>query len=125
KVLLQRRLGKLRIDTNLWAEYELYYGLPQKDIVLNPTLGATYEITPAFHVGAEGWMRVEVPNPAPHPRPYAVGPAAYVGPTVLLNFGRLWWSTGIYGRVTEVDHAMQPGEPYGPVWARTIVGLGF
>ena len=122
KILLQRRLGKLRIDSNLWAEYELYY-VPQKDLVLNPTLGATYEITPSVQVGAEAWIRVEFPSPAPHPRPYAVGPAGYVGPAVLINFGKLWWSTGLYGRITDVDHTMQPGEPYGPFWARTIIGL--
>lgn len=122
KILLQRRVGKLRIATNLWAEYEIYYR-PQKDLVFNPTLGATYEITPSVHVGAEGWMRVEFPDPAPHPRPFSVGPAGYVGPTVLLNFGKLWWSTGLYTRVTDFDHSMQPGEPSGPFWGRTIVGF--
>ena len=121
KVLLQRRIGKLRVDANLWAEYELYY-VPQKDVVLNPTLGATYGIVPSFHLGVEGWMRVEFPNPAPHPRPYGLGPAGYVGPAVLLNFGKLWWSTGLYARVSDVNHSMQPGEPYGPFWGRLIVG---
>jgi hypothetical protein len=123
KILLQRRIGKLRVDTNLWGEYELYYGASQRDIILNPTLGATYEVTPSVHLGAEGWMRVEFPSPAPPTRPYGLGPAGYVGPTVLANFGKLWWATGVYARVTEVDHSMQPGEPYGPIWAR--VGLGF
>jgi hypothetical protein len=51
KVLLQRRFGNLRVDSNLWAEYELYY-VPQRDIVLNPTLAATYQLTPSMHVGA-------------------------------------------------------------------------
>jgi hypothetical protein len=41
----------------------------------------------------------------------------------LLDFGKLWWSAGVYARVTDVDHTMQPGEPYGSVWARAIVGL--
>jgi len=134
KVLLQRRVGKLRIDTNLWAEYELNLGSPQagvllgvheKDIVLNPTLGATYEITPAVHLGAEGWMRVEFQDPAVSPRPpLALGPAVYAGPAVLFNFGKLWWSTGIYARVSQVDHVMLAGtESYGPVWMRTIIGL--
>jgi len=124
KILLQRRIGKLRIDTNLWAEYELNYASPAKDIVLNPTLGATYEITPAVHVGAEGWMRVEFTNPATNPRPpIALGPVGYVGPAVLFNFGKLWWSTGIYARVTQFDYTMQAGDPYGPVWIRTIIGL--
>ncbi len=123
KILLQRRFGNLRVDSNLWAEYELYY-VPQKDIVLNPTLAATYQVTPAIHVGLESWLRVEFPNPAPHPRPFSVGPAVYVGPTFLVTLGKLWWSTGIYARVSDVDHTMQPGEPYGPMWARTVVGFG-
>jgi hypothetical protein len=124
KVLLQRRIGKLRLDANLWAEYELYYATPQKDVVLNPTAGATYEITPAVHLGVEGWMRVEFPNPAPNPRPaYGLGPTGYVGPTVLFNFGKLWWSTGIYARVNDTDYTMQPGDPYGPVWGRMVLGF--
>jgi hypothetical protein len=122
KVLLQRRIGKLRVDANLWAEYELYYA-PQRDVVLNPTVGATYELTPRVHIGLESWMRVEFPSPAPHPRPFAVGPAVYAGPALLLNFGKVWWSTGVYGRVSDVEHAMQPGEPYGPVWGRMVVGI--
>ena len=122
KILLQRRFGKLRVDSNLWGEYELYY-TPQKDVVLNPTLGATYEISPMVHVGAEGWMRVEFPDPAPHPRPYSVGPVGYVGPAVLFNFGKIWWSTGVYARVTDLSHEMLPGDPYGPIWARTVVGV--
>jgi hypothetical protein len=122
KILLQRRFGRLRLAMNLWAEYEFYYQ-PQRDFVLNPTLGATYEITPAVHLGLEGWMRVEFPDPAPSTRPFSVGPAGYVGPTFLFNFGKVWWSTGIYARVSDVDHTMQPGEPYGPVWARTVVGF--
>jgi hypothetical protein len=123
KVLLQRRIGRLRVDANLWAEYELDYATPEKDIVLNPTLGATYEITPTVHVGAEGWLRVAFPNIGEVPRPYALGPAGYVGPAVLLALGKLWWSTGLYARVTDVGHVMQPGEPFGPVWMRTIIGL--
>ncbi len=123
KILLQRRFGKLRLDANLWGEYELYYE-PQRDIVINPTLGATYEITPSFHVGAESWMRMEFPVPAlAGPRPFSLGPAVYVGPAVLLAFGKVWWSTGVYGRASDPGHEMQPGEPYGPVWLRTVVGL--
>ncbi len=123
KILLQRRFGKLRLDANLWAEYELYYASPQKDIVLNPAFGATYEVTPTLHLGAETWMRVEFPNPAPPTRGYGLGPEDYAGPVVLLNFGKLWWSTGLYARVTDIDHVMSPGQPYGPFWGRTIIGL--
>lgn len=122
KVLLQRRFGRLRIDANLWAEYEVYYQ-PQRDVVLDPTLGATFEITPAVHLGAESWMRVEFPDPAPATRPFSLGPVVYAGPALLVSFGRVWWSTGIYARTTDVHHDMLPGEPYGPVWARMVVGV--
>jgi hypothetical protein len=124
KILLQRRFGNLRIDANLWAEYELNYGTSSKDVVLNPTGGLTYEVNPAVHVGVESWMRAEYPNPAVSPRPpNALGPAVYVGPAILLNFGKVWWSTGLYARATDTGLAMQPGDTYGPVWGRTIVGF--
>ncbi len=121
KILLQRRIGKLRLDANLWGEYEVYY-TPGTNFALNPTIGATYEITPAVHVGAEAWMRVEFPNPAPSARDFSDGPVGYLGPTLLLNFGKLWWATGLYARLTDVDHVMQPGEPFGPVWGRMVLG---
>jgi hypothetical protein len=120
KILLQRRIGKLRIDANLWVEYELYYDAPRKDFVINPTLGATYEITPMVHLGAEGWARAEFPNPSVTPGPPS---AVYVGPALLLNFGKLWWSTGLYARVNDVGQPMPFGDPYGSFWGRTIVGL--
>ena len=69
KILLQRRLGRLRIATNLVSEYELYYSGGARDVVLAPTLGATYEVSPSLHLGVEGWMRVELPHPAPATRP--------------------------------------------------------
>jgi hypothetical protein len=124
KVLLQRRFGKLRLDANLWAEYELYYAAAQRDVVLNPTLGGTYEITPVVHLGIEGWMRTEFPNTGvPSPAPFALKAHVYVGPALLLNFGKIWWSTGLYSRVSQVDYSMQPGDLYGPIWARTVIGL--
>jgi hypothetical protein len=125
KILLQRRLGNLRIVSNLWAEYELYYTGSRRDVVLNPTLGVTYEITPTVHVGAEGWVRVEFPNQSFNPRPWALGPVGYLGPTVMFNFGKLWWSSGVYGRVTEGDSTVPAPvvEPFGVVWARTVIGL--
>src|SRR5262249_39013084 len=73
KILLQRRFGRLRFVSNLWAEYELYYQ-SQRDFVINPTLGATYELDPKVHVGVESWLRAEYPHPAPNPRPFALGP---------------------------------------------------
>ncbi len=54
---------------------------------------------------------------------YGLGPHAYVGPTVLWNLGKIWWAFGVYGRVTDAAHTLQPGEPFGRVWARSILGV--
>jgi hypothetical protein len=121
KLLLQRRFGALRVAANLWAEYELEFG-KGRDVVLDPTLGATYEITPSLHVGLDGWMRAEYPRPAPASRSFALGPNVYVGPAVLFDLGKVWWTIGAYARVTDAGRDMQVGEPYGPVWFRTMIG---
>jgi hypothetical protein len=122
KVLLQKRAGRLRIAANISGEYELYFS-HQRELVLNPSLGATYEITPAFHAGIDSWLRGEYPqNPKPASRTFGLGPAAYVGPAVMFNFGRLWWAAAAYVRVTDPSHDLQPGEPYGPVYVRSMIG---
>ena len=123
KVILERRIGKLRVAANAWVEREFYYGQNQQDWVLNPTVGATYEIVPAFHAGVEYWMRVEFPDPAPDPRPFGIGPDQFVGPALMVDLGHLWWSTGIYARVNDVNRAAQPLDDYGPIWVRTVIGL--
>jgi hypothetical protein len=122
KVIVQRRIGKVRAVANLWGEREFYY-TPEKDWVLNPTLGAAYEISPKVQPGIEGWMRVEFPDSAPSPRPFNVGPHVYAGPTLLLNFGRIWWSNGIYLRCSNFGRSPAPGDSFGAVWARSIVGF--
>ena len=59
--------------------------------MLNPSLGATFEITPSVHLGLDGWLRSEYPrHPAPMTRTFGLGPAAYFGPAALFNFGKLW-----------------------------------
>lgn len=122
KLLLQRRFDRLRVAANLWAEYELYFS-GQRDIVINPTLGATYEVTPRLHVGIDSWLRGEYPRDPPPPvRIFALGPEYYVGPAVMFNFGKLWWSVACYARVTDLDHELVPGEAYGPVWIRSMIG---
>lgn len=123
KIILERRIGKLRIAANAWAEREYYYAQNQQDWVLNPTIGVTYQITPAFHLGAEYWMRVEFPDPAPNPRPFNIGPNQFVGPTAMFAFGNLWWSMGAYLRANDIDRTAQPLDDYGPVWFRTVVGI--
>jgi hypothetical protein len=130
KLILQRRFGPVRVITNLWAEHEFYFD-GKREWVLNPTLGATAELSPRYHVGVEGWMRSEylVENaggaPLPATRAFNLGPHVYVGPTFLANFGRLWWTTGAYARVTDTERAVMLGDQFGRFWVRTIIGLGF
>jgi len=123
KLILAKRFGKLRVAANAWAEREWYYSVGQQDWVLNPTVGVTYQVTPAFHAGLEYWMRVELPDPAPNPRPFSVGPNQFVGPALMVNFGSFWWATGVYLRVNDIDRTAQPLDNYGPIWVRTVVGI--
>ncbi len=122
KLLLQRRFGKARVAANFSAEYEVYFS-KQRDFVIAPSIGGTYEIGPKLQVGIEAWLRGEYPqNPKPAARGFGLGPHVYAGPTLLVNFGKLWWAVGVYGRLTETDHDLAPGEPYGRVWMRSIIG---
>lgn len=122
KIILQRRFGDLRIATNLWAEFEHYY-TSEKAIVLNPTLGASYQVTPSVHPGIEAWARAELSDPVEHPVPFGHGPHVLVGPTLLLNFGRVWWSTGVYLRATDYGRSPYPGDAPGSVWGRSVIGV--
>ena len=135
KIILQRRIGDLRIVANLWGEREYEnFSIHQGDWVINPTLGMTYQVTPVFHPGIEGWMRAEYPDSNPHPRPFNLGPQVYVGPTMMFDFGNFWWSTGAYFRVTNVGRSpfdgfsggqIQAADAFGSVWIRMIIGLSF
>lgn len=124
KVILQRRFGLLRAVANVVGEREYYYD-GKHDLVFAPSAGLTYEATPSFQPGIEWWMRAEYPEEdAPSPRPFALGPHHYVGPVVLLQFGRLWWTTGVYLRVSDMSHTLRIGEGFGNIWARTMLGFG-
>jgi hypothetical protein len=124
KIILQKRFGDLILAANLWGEVEREYASDGVDWVANPTLGATYQLSPVVHLGIEGWMRGEWPSDASGQRPFALGPHEFVGPTCMFDFGRIWWSTGVYVRVDDVTRSMQPLDNYGPVWVRTIIGFG-
>jgi len=119
KILLQRRFDRLRVAANLWAEYELYFardteGRHQRDVVLHPTLGATYEVSPKLHLGVDSWLRGEYPtNPSPMTRTFGLGPEFYAGPAVMMSFGKVWWCVAAYARLTDTGHELQAGEPYG------------
>jgi hypothetical protein len=122
KVILQKRIGRLRALINLWGEREYYYA-NLREWVINPTAAVSYQATPSIFPGLEAWMRAEWPDPAVHPRPFNLGPIAYVGPTMSFNFGRFWWTTGAYLRMNEPFRSLAPGDAFGNVWFRSIVGI--
>jgi hypothetical protein len=76
-------------------------------------------------------MRAEYPDGLSGPRPFNLGPHVYAGPTVMLDLGRLWWTTGVYLRVSNLDRAVAapfppaPGDAFGRFWVRTVIGLGW
>jgi hypothetical protein len=121
KAILERHLGPVRIAANLTGERE-YYFTSQKDWVLNPSGGVSVEATPAIQPGVEAFLRSEYTSPKITPRPFDLGPHVYVGPTLLSQFGRLWWAVGAYARVTDRSHTLQPGESYGNYWVRSVIG---
>jgi hypothetical protein len=127
KILLQRRVGIARIIANLSAEQEFYYNGGERDFVANPSLGVTFEASQRVQPGLEAWMRGEWDEnaqPGPHARPFELGPHVYLGPTLLLQFGRVWWSNGVYFRTTDRSHTLAAGESFGSVWLRTAIGIG-
>lgn len=123
KLNLQKRFGNLTVATNLWTEYEIYFD-GRREWVLNPTIGATYQVTPSFYAGVESWVRAEFleTNP-PKVRPFALGPHVFVGPSLMVNLGRMWWSVGTYFRVSDVARPVDVGDVFGRVWVRSAVGL--
>jgi hypothetical protein len=123
KLNLQKRIDRARIMVNLWGEREFYYD-GRKDWVLHPTAGITYEVTPTFHPGIEYWMKAEYADDAPAVRPFNDGPHHFVGPTIMLSFGKLWWTTGAYVRASESSRTVQVGDNLGHVWVRSVIGIG-
>ena len=130
KLILQRRIGRLRLIANLTVEREFYFE-GAREWVLNPTFGLSHASSAWVHLGLEGWMRAEVPDDLSGPRPFNLGPHVYVGPAVMLDLGRLWWTTGVYLRVSNLDRAVSapeppvPGDAFGRFWVRTVIGLDF
>ena len=128
KLLLSKRFGYLTTVCNLWVEQEYYFQTQEWKLIYNPTLGTTYEFSPNLMLGLEYWARgrfnkADAQNPANSDSPTAA--RHYLGPTILLQSGEAWWSTGVYARLDNLGQSAQAEDPYGKVWIRTMVGLGF
>jgi hypothetical protein len=134
KLLLSRRFGYLTLVANLWVEQEYYFQTQETKLVYNPTLGAVYELSPSFMLGLEYWARGRFDDGAETSED-EVGAAAtsgdaasarhYLGPTFLLQSGEAWWSTGVYARLDHFGDDQAADDPYGKVWIRTMIGMGF
>jgi hypothetical protein len=129
KLLLSRRFGYLTTVCNLWVEQEYYFQTQEWKLIYNPTLGATYELSPNFMLGLEYWARGrfnEPQNPATDANADSpTGARHFLGPALLLQSGEAWWSTGVYARLDHFGEALKAEDPYGKVWIRTMVGMGF
>lgn len=127
KIILAKRFGRFHWMANLWVEQEMHRPFDDAyrtvDFVLNPTTGITCEVAPSFQPGIEYWARgvfggVEAtPVDAVNDRLHS-----FLGPTVHFDWGKVWWSLGVYADLNDMNKP-QLGEIYGPVWARTLLGI--
>lgn len=125
KLILSKRLGALKLTANLWVKQAFERGEDEMKFIVNPTIGAAYELAPELFVGVEYWARGVLGSDA------AAGTVGrfnddlhhFVGPAVSLNLGRVWWSLAIYARVDDLSRTSQVGDSFGKVWARSLVGI--
>lgn len=132
KLLLQKRFDKLRLMANLWVEQEIerpFDSAPpgeddEKEIefIVNPTVGATYEITPVFHLGGEYWARGQLAPEGDGVERVNHRVHHFIGPAIHMNWGSYWFTTGLYAHMNDMTKPT-PGEVYGPFWFRMLLGI--
>ena len=129
KLIVSKRLGNLRLMTNLWVEQEFERG-KKGAFVYNPTVGATYQITERVFLGIEYWARGRLHHDAEGSSPeelaiddFNFSTHHYLGPALSLQFGRLWWSLAPYYRLDHAKRSAEVGDQYGKLWVRSVIGL--
>ncbi|HEU0033099.1 MAG TPA: hypothetical protein VFQ53_20845 [Kofleriaceae bacterium] len=128
KLLVSRRFGDFNATVNLWIEQEYYWQTGDTKYIYNPTAGVSYEVSPKLIVGVEYWGRgrfddatdatdmtgeTEAPPGARH----------YLGPTVLAQSGHVFLSFGAYARLDKLGSGIAPGDAFGKLWFRTVLGI--
>lgn len=124
KILLSRRLGPVNLVANLWVEQEYYFQTDELKLIYNPTLGATYELSPRVIVGGEYWVRGRFGRGGGTTEDAPAGARHYLGPTLLLQSGEVWLALGAYLRLDNLGSDYVAGDPYGKVWIRALIGFG-
>lgn len=114
KLLLSWQRDALEVVANLWVEQEYYFADDEWKHLYNPTLGATYQVSPRAVLGLEGWARGRFDADTET--------AVYVGPTATLMGGEHWLAVGAYARVDGSE--VEVGDPMGKLYVRMILGLG-
>lgn len=123
KLLIQKSFGPLRLLANLWVEREFYYS-GQREWVLHPTAGATYQLNPYVTLGAEYWLSYELQDGGtPAPVPFNLQPHHFIGPALSLQKGRVWWTTSVYARLDGMGRNAQFGDEFGRVYVRSVLGV--
>jgi hypothetical protein len=125
KILISRRFGPVTAVSNLWIEQEYLFQRGVWKHVYHPTLGVTVEASPRVSPGVEYWVRGTFgeKEPAP-PGTLEEKPHHYLGPTLLFQMGETFLSLGAYARLDDFGKAQAPGDPWGKLWLRAIVGVG-
>lgn len=124
KINLEKRIGDLSVVVNLWAEREFYFS-GRGEWVLNPTAGMSYAFSPRLHLGLEYWMHAELGGPPAASAIARFNEAAhhFLGPTLMFNFGKLWWALAPYVRLDGLAETSVLGEKFGHVYVRTVLGI--
>ncbi len=129
KLILDYRAGRLRAAANLWIEQEWYFVDDVTKYVYNPSAGVTYEISPAFTVGGEYWVRGRFDSASDDGTAGAgsespSGAHHYAGPTFMAQRGEYWIAAGVYARLDALGRATAVDDQFGKVWVRVIAGIG-
>lgn len=133
KIILQKRFGNLKAIANLWVEQGFERG-GEVAFYVKPTVGLVYQLNENLTLGAEYWMNSEFTLAEPEGEEEEAedpqgewnhAPHHFVGPAVSFRWDKLWWTTGVYGRLDDIDRVIRPGDKFGKVWVRTAIGLGF
>lgn len=123
KIIIERDIGKLQLITNLRFEQAFEHYSGEVEPSFNPTLGASYEMTPSFRLGAEYWMHAALIGAEEGTDSFNTDPHHFLGPAFSFVWGKLWWTTAAYARLDSLSRAVHPGDKYGRVWVRSLIGL--